>query len=290
MTRLERAARARRRRALQHLERVRGRREGVAPPPPRRLPAAILGASLAAGVWLGGQWVGAATLERVSVQGAQHLSAQAIAAASGVVPGSSLARLDRSAIIGRLAEHAWIERAQVLALPSGRLLLAVEEREPVAVLAGPEPRAVDASGTPFAAAPAEGLETLPRLVAAQTFAPGQPHAELADALALARRLPELGLAAPVEVGIAAPEDPEGFSLRLPDLAPRVVLGREDLEAKLADLVRLLEADLPELTSATRLDLRFRDQAVLDVSPPLNGAAQAAASHGRAKPSEQRPAG
>jgi hypothetical protein len=92
------------------------------------------------------------------------------------------------------------------------------------------------------------------------------------------------------VGIAAPNDPEGLSLRLPGLAPRVVLGREDLDAKLADLTRVLEARLPELGSATRLDLRFRDQAVLDVKPSLKGTAQAATSRGGAMSSKQRPAG
>jgi cell division protein FtsQ len=286
MTRVERAARARRRRALAHLERVRNRREARDNPPVRRLHALVLGLSLAAGAWVGHAWLADATLETVSVRGARHLSAQAIAAASGVAPGVRLASLDRDSVAARLAEHAWIEQARVLALPSGRLLLGVVERKPVAVLAGEEPWAVDAAGSPFAPAPPSGLEALPRLVAARAAAPR----ELAQAVALARRLPEFGLATPLEVGIAAPNDPEGFWLRLPGLAPRVVLGRDDLDAKLADLVRILEAKLRELASATQLDLRFRDQAVLDVTPPPKGTAQAAASRGGAMPSKQRPTG
>jgi cell division protein FtsQ len=286
MTRVERAARARRRRALAHLERVQNRRETSNNPPARRLLALVFGLSLAGGAWLGSAWLADATLETISVRGARHLSAQAIAAASGVAPGARLAALDRDSVAARLAEHAWIEEARALAFPSGRLLLAVVEREPVAVLAGEEPWAVDAAGSPFAPAPSVGLEALPRLVAAHGAAPR----DLAQAVALARRLPELGLAAPLEVGIAAPNDPEGLSLRLPGLAPRVVLGREDLDAKLADLTRVLEAKLPELASATRLDLRFRDQAVLDVTPPPKGTAQAAASRGDAMPSNGRPTG
>jgi len=70
----------------------------------------------------------------------------------------------------------------------------------------------------------------------------------------------------------------------------VVLGWEDLDAKLADLIRVLEAELPELANATRLDLRFRDQAVLDVTPSPQGTAQAAASRGGAMPPKKRPAG
>jgi cell division protein FtsQ len=286
MTRVERAARARRRRALAHLERVRDQRQAGKKPPARRFHAVALGLSFAGGAWLGNAWLAGATLETISVRGAHHLSAQAIAAASGVAPGALLASLDRNSVAARLTKNAWIERARVLALPGGRLLLAVVEREPVAVLAGEEPWAVDATGLPFAQAPSEGLEALPRLVAARATAPR----ELAQAVALAQRLPELGLAAPLEVGIAAPNDPEGLSLRLPGLAPRVVLGREDLDAKLTDLIRVLEAELPELANATRLDLRFRDQAVLDVTPPPQGTAQAAASRGRAMPSRKRPAG
>ena len=286
MTRVERAAMARRRRALAHLERVRNQREASDSPPARHLCALVLGLSLAGGVWVSSAWLADATLETISVRGAHHLSAQAIAAASGVAPGARLAALDRDSVAARLAKHAWIEEAHALALPSGRLLLGVVEREPVAVLAGEEPWAVDAAGSPFAPAPSVGLEALPRLVATHAVAPR----ELAQAVALARRLPELGLAAPLEVGIAAPSDPEGLSLRLPGLVPRVVLGREDLDAKLADLTRVLEAKLPELAGAARLDLRFRDQAVLDVTPPPKGTAQAAASRGRARPSKERPAG
>lgn len=286
MTRVERAARARRRRALAHLERVQNRRGASHKPPVRRLHALVLGLSLAAGAWVGDAWLADATLETISVSGARHLSAQAIAAASGVAPGMRLARLDRDSVAARLAEHAWIEQARVLALPGGQLLIGVVEREPVAVLAGQEPWAVDAAGSPFAPAPSAGLEALPRLVAAREATPR----DLARAVALARRLPELGLAAPLAVGIAAPNDPEGFWLRLPGLAPRVVLGRDELEAKLADLARIVEAKLRELASATQLDLRFRDQAVLDVTPPPKGTAQAAASRGGAMPSKQRPTG
>ena len=196
MTRVERAARARRRRALAHLERVRDQREASNNPPARRLRALVLALSFAGGAWAGSAWLADATLETISVRGARHLSAQAIAAASGVAPGAPLAALDRDSVAARLAENAWIEQARALALPSGRLLLAVVEREPVAVLAGEEPWAVDAAGSPFAPAPSEGLEALPRLVATHATAPG----ELAQAVALARRLPELGLASSARGG------------------------------------------------------------------------------------------
>ena len=79
---MERAARARRRRALAHLERVRNQREAGNNPPARRLRALVFGLSLAGGAWAGHAWLADATLETISVRGARHLSAQAIAAAS----------------------------------------------------------------------------------------------------------------------------------------------------------------------------------------------------------------
>ncbi|MEE2678898.1 MAG: hypothetical protein VX546_10015, partial [Myxococcota bacterium] len=139
-------------------------------------------------------------------------------------------------------------------------------------------------------APPNAAPDLPRLVAAERPAHGEPAPELARAVALAVALPERGLPAPLEIAIAAPGDPEGFRLRLPDLAPEVVLGRGDLDARLDALVELLDAGLPELSRASRIDLRFEGQAVLDVSPSPKGAAKAAAVRGRATSSNSRPTG
>jgi len=285
--RIEQAAQARRRRALHHLERVRQQQQQRS----RRLPGpaavAAFGLALVCGWWWGSA-PGVGRVEVVGVRGARHLSPQEIALASGVPRGARLAELDSPQIAARLTEHAWIREARVLALPSGRLLLDVVEREPVAVLAGAEPWAVDATGVPFA--PAGELEGLPRIATAQRPAPGQPDPDLLQAAALARRLPQLGLPAPLEIGVAAPDDPEGLSLRLPGLAPRVVLGREDLEARLGELARLLETELPELGRARSLDLRFRDQAVLEGEPSPAETAQAAAARGSKRSSKTRPAG
>ena len=70
---------------------------------------------------------------------------------------------------------------------------------------------------------------------------GSPSPELAEAVELAGRLAALGLPRPLEIEVAAPEDPAGFSLRLEGFAPRVVLGRDDLDARLRALARVLEA-------------------------------------------------
>jgi cell division protein FtsQ len=281
LTRVERAAEHRRRRARAHLERLRsGRtpRERTARPRPLRAGALVLVVSGLLGLWLSAGWGARRSVASVSVYGARHLTPADVAAASGLARGAALASVDAGQVAAALSRHPWIAEARALVLPTGGVVVSIREREPAAVLAG---MAVDGEGVPFAPAPASGLEQLPQLSASVAFEPGRRHPELAAAVALARRLPERGLPAPLEVGISAADDPEGLWLRLPGLAPRVVLGREDLEARLGDLAELLEADLPELAHAAKLDLRFRDQAVLD---------QAAAPSGGAAPSEQRPTG
>jgi cell division protein FtsQ len=278
LTRAERAAERRRRRARAHLERLRGEsRRGERALRPLRAGALVLVGSAVLGLWLSAGWGARRSVASFSVHGARHLAAADVAAASGLARGAALASVDAGALAAALARHPWIAEARALVLPTGSVVVSIREREPAAVLAG---MAVDGEGVPFAPA-VPGLERLPQLSASESFEPGRPHPELAAAVALARRLPERGLPAPLEVGISAADDPEGLWLRLPGLAPRVVLGREDLDARLADLAELLEADLPELAHAAKLDLRFRDQAVLD---------QAAAPSGGAAPSEQRPTG
>jgi hypothetical protein len=93
---------------------------------------------------------------------------------------------------------------------------------------------------------------------------------------------QLGLAAPDEVRVAAPGDPEGVSLRLPGLAGVVVLGRESFDARLRDLARLIESQPEAAARAARIDLRFADQAVLRSEAAREGS-QAAVLRGGGAP-------
>ncbi len=291
LTRAERNAQARRRRALSHLKRVQGRYAKPASGPDLRrlaLPAFVLAA--AAGLWIGSVVLRPGPLTVVTVRGAETLSAVEIARASGLMPGVDLDGLDRENVEARLAAHAWIATARTLALPGGRLVVSVVERRAAAVLDGPEPWAVDVDGVPFAPALEASHAGLPRLTATVAPPVGEPHPELAEAVALVRAVEAHGLPAPREVSVAAADDPEGFALRLETLAARVVLGRERIDERLAALRRLLDEELPEVQQASRIDLRFEDQAVLDTAPSQEGSAQAAAAHGAASTSTQRPTG
>jgi hypothetical protein len=252
----------------------------------------LLGESLfaAARGWLAGE---PARLQSVSIRGAQRVSLRDVAEATGVEPGARLTEIDVFSIEQNLAKHLWISNASALRLPTGRLLISVTERIARAVVAvsGEEGSfAVDATGTPFAPLEPGDLAMLPRLTASEDAVKDSADETLAFAIELAYRLPEFDLPLPSELFIAAGSDPVGFSLRLPDLEPRVVLGRDDFESRLAALARLLEAGLPQLTSSDSLDLRFADQAVLRGSPAPQGPAQAAAARGDATSSNARPTG
>jgi cell division septal protein FtsQ len=293
LSRVERAAEARRRRALHHLERVRGRDQAALAPRPRLLAALVLAGSLAAGAFTASYALAHARVDGISVRGAARVPVAVIAAASGVERGAALAGVDPAQVAARVAQHPWVAEARALRLPSGRLLLGVTERTPAALVAVPPDGAlwaVDAAGVAFAPAAGAELPALPRLVAAAAVEPGQADPDLVTGVALARALPRFRLPPGTEVHLAAPGDADGFSLQLPDLAAQVVLGREEPESRLDELVRLLGSHLPEVEHASRVDLRFRGQAVLDGDPPPAGAAQAAAPRGGEAPRKTRSAG
>jgi cell division protein FtsQ len=289
LSRLERAALARRNRARAHLQRVQ-RRTGsgarLRPARPARL--ALLAVSVGAGVLFGGPLLRAVAsvvwgrVDAIYVGGAVQLAPEAVAAATGVARGASLASVDPQEVAARVAELPWIAAARAVRMPAGPLVVGIRERVPVArVEAGERAALLDATGMPFAEAGAEDGSELPRIRLAEGPIPEAADPRLSAALELAYRLPEHGLAVPSEVQLAAPDDPEGFSLRLTGLAGRVVLGRDAPEARLPDLAALLAAGLPEVAAAPIIDLRFADRAVLGGGSSQGGAAQAAPARGSA---------
>jgi len=202
---------------------------------------------------------------RFAVMGNVHTSAGELVAAAGVSPGTGLRSLDLARVRAALAAHPWVREARVAALPPDRLILAVEEREPVAVarLAGVA-RLVDRDGTAFAPAPANA--SLPELRGAG--APGGPP--LAEGVALLAALEALGLRAPraLILGGEANAAVPALELAADAKAPgaRVLLGPDDPASKLARLAELLAADPPELANAAEIDLRFGENVVLRPRP------------------------
>ena len=254
-----------------------------------RIGLGVIALSALAGALLGDRIAPVPRLRALYVTGAARLADSELAAAAGVARGDALRTIDARAVGERLAGNAWVRSARAARLPTGTLVLAIEEREPRAVLAGPRPRAVDAEGRPFAPVAADAFPALPRVACAAPVAPGEPSAELAAAVQLAERLAGLGLPPAEEVVVGSAADPEGSVLRLRGLAPRFLLGR-DVDAALPRLVRVLESGPPQVLQAASVDLRFQDQVVLREQPPPTGAEQAAEARSVATPSGGRRSG
>ena len=290
----------RRQRARRHLERMR-REPRRSPPLSIVVPSAVV-VSLAVGALFGSplvatarSWIGGETvrLEAISVRGAEHLSVAEIAQSTGLPPGVEWASIDPREVEASLIEHAWIADASAVRLPTGRLLVHVTEHVARALVALGRPAqdfAVDPHGMPFAPADEQVPSGLPRLIPSGAVERDIADEQLARAIELAYRLPEFDLPLPSELFISDEADPTGFALRLPSLKPRIVLGRDHFDERLASLARLLEAELEEIEGSETLDLRFADQAVLRGAPSPKGAKQAATARGRAASSKARPTG
>jgi hypothetical protein len=182
-----------------------------------------------------------------------------------------------------------VARARVTLLRPGRILVAVEEREPVAValLGSPPTRFwLDAEGVPFL--PVGGADTAGRVavVGPEEARPGRAEPRFAEGVALAGALARHGLAVR-EVQVARSEASELPVLVLASGA-RALLGAGDHETKLARLGALLAARLPEVAAAREIDLRFGDRMVLRGGPPA--AAGEAGAGGGAPPPNPGPRG
>ncbi len=225
-------------------------------------------------------------VDRVAISGARRVPVAELVAAAAVRPGTPFRELDLDAIVARMVAHPWIASARVAALPPGRLLVAVEEREPRAVVWLGEPETpwwVDASGTPFA--PADAPASWPDLRGVPTLAPGEAHPVLRQGLALleqaARR--ELPGVRAVRLGGDAPEALPALVLEGPAGPVDVLLGAGEPGPGLDRLVRLLEARLPETAAASVIDVRFGEQVILRSGSVPEGDA-ATGTRGRAAPS------
>ncbi|HEX6937777.1 MAG TPA: FtsQ-type POTRA domain-containing protein [Longimicrobiales bacterium] len=213
-------------------------------------------------------------VERVEVLGTRHLAPHTALAASGITRTSSV--FDdpgpwREALLRHpLVAEATIERK----LPS-TLIVRIVEVEPVALVRTPELRPVDAGGRLLPIDPAGIALDLPIVdVPADAAADGAIDSEIA--LALIDVAVRLGAAAPslaARVSEVAPAPGGTVRLFLRDPPGAEVWLPTELEAKRLEQLRLTIADLErrqEMAAVRRIDLRFRDQVVVSLTPIANG--------------------
>jgi cell division protein FtsQ len=231
-------------------------------------------------------------VRNVAVVGAVRAPAEEIVRALGLAAGTPVLSVDAPELVRRVESHPWVAHARVTLLRPGRILVAVEEREPIAVaLIGNPPTRfwLDASGTPFL--PVGGADARGK-VAVLGPEDAQPLARderFAEGVALASALGRHGIRGvkAVQVARAAPELLPALEL---DSGARVAIGAGDHEAKLERLAALMRAKPAELAGAREIDLRFGDRMVLRGGPTSMDEAGDAGGSGRPPPPNPGPRG
>jgi cell division septal protein FtsQ len=227
-------------------------------------------------------------LRSICVLGAGRLSAEEIAAKTGLAEGTSLFEISPREIEGRLRKDPWIREAAVMRLVPGRLLVKVALREPVARVTAASAEVgspgmwVDAEGRAIAQAAGEPLPLLPIIVSPRLPAVGEVEPAVGAAAAAVGAVARSNFATTsATFFLGAENDPNSVSLKLPQLSARVLVGTGDLDQKIARLALVLAGESTPARAAAEIDLRFADRAVLRGLPLPDGTAHSAQAPGGA---------
>ncbi len=197
----------------------------------------------------------------LEIAGNVHTEPAALVAASGLGANLTLADVEPEAVSRALEALPWVREARATKLTPNRVVVAIEERVPVAVarLLDGSRVLVDSAGVAFAPAPPEtrgpellGLAALP--------APNEPHPGLAAGVALLAQWNAAGLPAARAVEIAGELGADLPAVLLASRELRIVLGGGDPREKLARLQRVLALNEPAFARAVAIDLRFPGRA------------------------------
>ena len=189
-------------------------------------------------------------MERVLFRGLEVLEGENLAELAGLRPGQPLIDVDPDLVRTRIEAHPRVASAQVLRLPPDRLIIRVQERLPVAALAGHE-EGLDSAGRRFPLTPGEA-QTL--VVLEGDADPEELVAHAVPILAAADRT-KIELSS---VRIAAPDD---IVLETRGAALRIRVGEEGPQA-LGRFAELRASEVLARVPAREADLRFSGQVVL----------------------------
>jgi cell division protein FtsQ len=220
------------------------------------------------GGFLAWQWLTDVTVAEIVIRGERYAAESDLRDLMAVDTGMVMFDLDADILADRVRRHPWIADADVGRLPSGRLMVDVVEREPVA-------QAVSASGRPDYYFDRNGYR-MPRPDSAwydvvlvsglrEPFHPVTPvaHPALSEMLMLLPELPEETDALLSEIEV----DGDDLQLRLTPSgrhqALPVRLGSSGFEPKLRNLTAFWEREIlrRQDTDFRLIDLRFKNQVV-----------------------------
>ena len=222
----------------------------------------------AAGWWGRGvaleTWGPLVEIDHVAVAGNARVDAAELVASAGLHAGLPLAALDTERISAALAAHPWVRVARVATLPTGQVILAISEREPVGFATVGAGRVfIDADGVAFA--PVDEAAQVPEFLGVDGVTLGEGHPRFAQAIRILQAAAREGLPNPAQVLLGGRDETElpavGWQ-RAEDGALTVILGSQDPDLGFGRLAQVWMAGLPEFRRANEVDLRFGEQLIL----------------------------
>lgn len=234
----------------------------------RRALVALLVAAVPAGVVAAGAWVLTSprfAVKTVEVRGAQQLGSDRVLEAARIPPGRSIFLLDPRQIARGVEALPEVERAEVIRELPDRITVVVEERRPFTLVHAGRLHWIDESGhvigreTQAVAPPAPVISGLSE--AELLSVKEAPHGKARDAIRLIRALlrSNSALAGEIsEIDVGGGDGPVLYTLG----GIEVRLGTDEWDERLSRLETLLAQKTAREGGIRVVDLRFRDQVVL----------------------------
>jgi cell division septal protein FtsQ len=206
----------------------------------------------------------------IEVHGASRLSPAYLIETAGLRAGTNIFRVDTYEATRNLEYLPGIRSAEVIRELPNRVTIVVEERRPFTLVHAGRLHWIDEEGVAIGAAPQAVAPSVPVI---SGLSPAEletmrerPSAHARTAVALIRAL--LRRASPLtaqisEIDVSRPDGPVLYTVD----GVEVRLGTEEWDSRLGRLESVLQeiANAPE--AVTSIDLRFRDQVVLNGGPP-----------------------
>jgi cell division protein FtsQ len=228
--------------------------------------AAILLAGVIVAVLEANEWKGRLKVTAVRCEGNRIVPDADLLKLAAVPVGTRLFGVDLAAVQNRLRQNPYLRTTVARREIPGAIVLAVEERMPIAVIPQTPPVFLDAEGTVLPAVTSEGSFDLPVL----TGATGIPAAgkRLADStvqealliLTMARRIGDEAYRRISEVHV---ERGKEIVVYMAEQGVPVVFGRGETAEKIAKFEAFWSAIVPQrdVHQLQYVDLRFRNQVV-----------------------------
>lgn len=220
-------------------------------------------------------------VEEIEMAGLKELGRAEVLDAMGVARGESIFNLRMQAIAERVRRLPVVKTASARFDPPGKIVVEITERQPVALIQGSVPHAMDEEGVLFAKICPEENRTLPLItgLCRPDLEKGDsiPAQSLAQARKLLSALEKSGSWLPAgSVRECRWNEAGGFTLILGERGIPVDIGREDYHRKFSRLRMVIDTLNERQWSdlVTRIDLDYPGKAFLSgrfpVAKPVQG--------------------